>query len=89
VVALAEIDGVNAMTPQATGIIIAGALIAAAVTLVPVAIMLTNHWTLVVAAPKVAESAMLLNRWTGDVVVCERPIEEPRRFSQRVMQCGQ
>jgi hypothetical protein len=42
---------------QAIGIIIAGALVAAA-------IMFTNHWTLS------SNGAFLLNRWTGTVTSC-------------------
>jgi len=47
------------MNHQAAGIVIAGALIA-------VAIMLTNHWTLVPTQGGGAlVDALLLNRWTG------------------------
>jgi hypothetical protein len=56
---------------QAAATVIAGGLIAAA-------IVLTNHWSVVVLDRTPPLSALRLDRWTGAVVVCgglRRPFE--------------
>jgi hypothetical protein len=57
-----DLWGSDNMIQQPGAIIIAGALIAAALAL-------TNHWTLVQAGD--GGTIMLMNRWTGTVLVCE------------------
>jgi uncharacterized membrane protein YgdD (TMEM256/DUF423 family) len=51
------------MNQQAAAIIVAGAIIIAGV-LIATAIALTNHWSFI------APGGVLLNRWTGTVVLC-------------------
>jgi hypothetical protein len=51
------------MNQQAIAIVIAGALIAVAITL-------TNHWTLVAVGTEGGVPILRLNRWTGSVVRC-------------------
>jgi hypothetical protein len=64
---------------QSIAIIIAGALIA-------VAIMLTNHWTLLAPDQSTLGDALLLNRWTGAVVACRHPVGA--RFNEKMWDCG-
>ena len=38
--------------------------------LIALAIMLTNHWTIIPGGPNSIAATMRLNRWTGAIEVC-------------------